>query len=220
MPFNMRVTENRGMPPVRPRTAGGYERASVPNPNDPMEIYKRSHGNIAGGTYGSSQMPEVNAPNPLFTGTGGSALGENISRAARGREHRQQYAAGETERRAQAGNTGIAAWAPIDTVGKDPKTDALLQALYEAGTDELQTGAAAGWQGRGFYDLQTPGQAQAYNPAEAQVGGFAGSPTNQAMGRLQGRSAYDPQASRRALGALRGLYQGYGVQPGYDIFRR
>jgi hypothetical protein len=105
--------------------------------------------------------PQANAPNPTIGGSGESALSQNLALSQRAREHTAQYNAGEAQRRAEAGNTGLSAIAPI--LPPSSQWDSLLQALYEQGTDRVRSGARAGWQQPGFYDTQRAPMTRAQN---------------------------------------------------------
>lgn len=139
---------------VTPRTAGGFDRVIRPDPNDAISTYRRNNGTShVEGAYVSPQMPNA-ASNPAIADSGESALSRNINLAQRGRDTQQQYYAGEADRRAAAGNTGIAAQAPLAPFPMDARFSALLQALFETGASKLSTGAAHFKDKPGFFDVQ------------------------------------------------------------------
>lgn len=139
---------------LTPRVTGGFSRSEIPDPNDAIETYRRGHGGPqVEGAYVSQQMPDAGS-NPTITANGQSALGANLALAQRGRDARQQYYAGEVARRAAAGNTGIAAQAPLTPLPMDPRFDALLEALAESGANRVSTGAVKFHDAPGFFDVQ------------------------------------------------------------------
>lgn len=85
--------------------------------------------------------------NPTITDSGESALSRNVGLQQRGMQNRRQYEQAESSRN-PSHNIG----APVD-----PMWEGLKQAIYESGADQVQTGAAAGWDATpGFYDTQAP----------------------------------------------------------------
>ena len=212
MPVRMTESTLRRRFPVQPRTRGGYERVDIPDPDDLVSPEGRA--------IAMTERPNL------------SELREQA---------RQQDEADRARFEAslkEASDQGF-----VDTVGmrnlnllrqgqvQQSSWTPWLQALKNVGVDKLaadagfsapsynpQAGLTTQTRQPGFFGTQTPGQQRAYDPREAQAGGPAGAPAQQAASRLAGGSAYDPQASQRALRALRGLYQGYGVRPGYNIF--
>lgn len=145
MPF--RVTEStpaRRMA-VTPMPTGGFARAVRPDPNDPMDVYRRAVGDgLVLGQHGSSQLP-THSGATFVTGNGESALSQNIALEQRGVAQTLQSELADRQRNM---------FTPIRTVPLDPRWAALHQALFEAGTDKIQTGARAGMGPRGFFDTQ------------------------------------------------------------------
>lgn len=146
MPVRVSVRDLDSPLVLQPRAQGGFARASRPNPNSAIETWKRrGNADVVGGTSSMSQLPQANATNPAIDG-----LAENINLAERARLHRAMFEADELE--ARAGNDGLASIRRIDTVGRDPRFDALFQAMYESGATRARTGARAGWDRPGFFD--------------------------------------------------------------------
>lgn len=146
---------------------GGYERSTRPNPNSAMATFeRRSQDGYQGG---------------------GSALGAGIGQMLRGMENRR------AEDLANAQGSLARGVGTISTVLPDIRWEGLKQALYEAGVGRARTGARAGMGSPGFYDVQVPGQAKAYDPREAQFGGPPDNPYHQ----------YQAGMARRAVDNLR-----------------
>ena len=111
---------------------GGYERASMPNPNFAGGVSKGQH---TAPQFGS--QPAVQ-----------NTLTDNLDLSQRAAKFDQRVADQERrERRASGGGMQ-------NPFLKDKRWSALFQALTEAGADRMQTGAKAGWEAPGFYDTQ------------------------------------------------------------------
>ncbi len=138
-----------------PDPRGGFTREGTPNPNDAMATYKRGAGSVPVGAYAGGGDRTGTLP-PFLAGSGESALSANLGLLQRAKDTRAAYDMGEVDRRAQAGNTGLAAIAPLAMLPMDQRFDALLQALAERGVSKLSTGAAHFRDAPGFFDQQNP----------------------------------------------------------------
>lgn len=157
MPFTATVSNASRRLAVAPRATGGYDRAQRPDPNDPIDVYKRAVGpGLVTGQTGSTNLPTRSGAT-FVTNSGESALSQNVGLMQRADA---QTAASETADRQRNMFT------PIRTVPIDRRWAALHQALYEAGTDKVQTGASAGYAPRGFFDTQATMSTQARQRAE------------------------------------------------------
>lgn len=132
---------------MRGRVAGGYDVADLPDPNDPVARLEQSTG-MQQGQFSIRPLPTAGASNGSLTSSGQSALGQNIDLAARG------MATSEAEDRAHA-QDAFRRGVSTNIVARDPKWQALMQALFEAGANRTRTGARAGWDAPGFFDTQT-----------------------------------------------------------------
>ena len=110
---------------------GGYERASMPNPNFAGGVSKGQHTSPQFGNQPAVQ----------------NALGENLSLSQRADRFDRDVAYKERHER-RGGSMQ-------NPYLKDKRWSALFQALTEAGADRMQTGAKAGWEQPGFYDTQS-----------------------------------------------------------------
>ena len=118
---------------------GGYERASMPNPNFAGGVSQGQHTSPQFGT-----QPAVS-----------NQLTANLDLSQRASKFDQKVADQERHER-RAGGGGMQ-----NPMLKDKRWSALLQALQEAGADTMQTGARAGWEDPGFYDTQATMRADA-----------------------------------------------------------
>ncbi len=155
MPVNVSVQPLTSRFAVSPQAGGGYGRVSRPDPNDAMALYLQSHAQPVAGPHTSFEHP-VSAMSPAVTNTGESSLSANLALLDRARQNRQAFNANEGANRIAAGNTGIAAVAPLSLMPMDRRFDALLQALSESGATGLKTGAAKFHDAPGFFDVQNP----------------------------------------------------------------
>jgi hypothetical protein len=149
--------------------------ADQPNPNDPIETYRRNHPRAESGQRGTmSQLPGVELP-PTILPTGQSALGSNIALMQRAMQESRASDFAETTADPRR-----------NLVMRDPRWVAQRQALFEAGADNVRTGAAAGWEEPGFYDTQRPSmaglQSVGQQQRQGQVDAFM---TNQRAGSVQ-----------------------------------
>lgn len=130
---------------VTPMSSGGFARADRPDPNDPMDVYRRAVGDgLVSGQHGSTQLP-THSGATFVANSGESALSQNLALEQRGVARTLESELADRQRNM---------FTPIRTVPLDRKWAALHQALFEAGTDKIQTGARAGMGPRGFFDTQ------------------------------------------------------------------
>lgn len=122
---------------VRSRASGGYEDVGIPNVNNPVDVYKQTTGS----TSGQHTSPQF-GNQPAFD----NRLSENLDLHGRAQAFDQRTADQERHER-RAGSLQ-------NPYLKDKRWSALFQALQEAGTDRMQTGARMGWDAPGFFDTQ------------------------------------------------------------------
>lgn len=131
---------------------GGYERASIPNPN------------FAGGAQkGQRTSPQFGSPSndprrPMDT----SQLAAQADAVDAADTARRRARLAQELSRGGIDSTGMA---NMDMINKSANRRSpwrnFLQAIQNAGADEMQTGAVAGWEKPGFYDTQSTMSADA-----------------------------------------------------------
>lgn len=154
--FSVRPIRDRFTPfPVRAQETGGYARVDRPDPNDPIEGLRRQ--GFQSGTVSMRALP-VGGQTPTITPSGESATSRNVNlmQRALAQEEQAKYDVEPGEKRWMAPTVTMAPQdARRNLFLRDPKWQALRQALFEAGADRLRTGARAGYAPRGFFDTQS-----------------------------------------------------------------
>lgn len=141
MPFSITSRDISRRMPVQARSQGGYAVAEQSDPNDAIETFRRRQGSVPEGAYTGSQMPNANAANPVLASNGASAFGQNIALMQRAQQASRESDWQDTTSDARR-----------NIVLRDPRWLMLSQALNEAGTDRMATGASRGWEQPGFFD--------------------------------------------------------------------
>ena len=159
--------------PLRTRTTPGGQRlrqsSTPPNPNSGIATYQRGLSPAMTGGF-----------NPTIAAEGQSALGQNVNLIQRGMQHRQQF---EDARRMDPSTSVLHKVSQRQGLAS-PSVEGLQQALFERGTDIIQTGGDAGMDSLrnynpekretfytrrpGFFDTQTPSIASPAGQAQAE----------------------------------------------------
>ena len=169
MPISTSISALRSLYPfpVRARQQGGYDRAQIPDPNNPRDL------------YGALANPS-GSPTHIAGGMSAQEYNALQAKQAQGRSEqaRQQADMRDGLDRVIQG---------LKTVNTSKAEDAFFGALHSQGVDRLRTGAAAGMDRGpstydmktgatyssvrpGFFDTQVGQQGQAYDPRSARAG--------------------------------------------------
>lgn len=155
-----------GRLPVTANPAGGFTPGQIPDPN---KDYYASH--LQQGVSSMNPMASTKAGNPAISGTGESALSQNLGLATRGRQQREAYDAAQREKNMFTMPRNV-----LPTMN----VDALTQALFENRAGKVRTSGAAGYDDPGFFDNQL-------SPEEAAMRGREDYLRSQDLARLSRR---------------------------------